>query len=77
MLTCIACSKQVSGRSLHEQEEGEGEAVATPSTKHAIKALTAQVMEQLCLVAEKMKNSEEKKKQRKKKKNVQKQKKLN
>lgn len=45
MLTCIACSKQVSGRSLHEQEEGEGEAVATPSTKHAIKALTAQVME--------------------------------
>ncbi|KAL6335195.1 hypothetical protein AAG906_029423 [Vitis piasezkii] len=43
MLTCIACSKQVNGRSLHEQEEGEGEAVATPSTKHAIKALTAQI----------------------------------
>ena len=41
MLTCIACSKQLNNGSLHQQEEEE--AVQTPSTKHAIKALTAQV----------------------------------
>lgn len=52
MLTCIACSKQVNGRSLHEQEEAE--AVASPSGKNSIKALTAQVMEQSCLVAQKL-----------------------
>ena len=36
-------SKQANGRSLHEQEEGDGEVIAIPSTKHAIKALTAQI----------------------------------
>jgi len=41
MLTCIACSKQLNNGSLHQQEEDE--AVQTPSTKQAIKALTAQV----------------------------------
>ncbi|KAK9281218.1 hypothetical protein L1049_004113 [Liquidambar formosana] len=41
MLTCIACSKQLNGRSLHEQEEED--TVGTPSTKQAIKALTAQI----------------------------------
>lgn len=41
MLTCIACSKQLNGRSLHEQVEDD--AIATPKTKQAIKALTAQI----------------------------------
>ncbi|XP_028752114.1 protein Brevis radix-like 2 [Neltuma alba] len=43
MLTCIACSKQLNDkRSLPQQDEHE-EAVDTPSTKQAIKALTAQI----------------------------------
>ncbi|CAL0308703.1 unnamed protein product [Lupinus luteus] len=42
MLNCIACSKQLnSNGSLHQQEDEE--AVHTPSTKHAIKALTSQI----------------------------------
>lgn len=41
MLTCIACSKQLNNGSLHQKDEEE--AVQTPSTKQAIKALTAQV----------------------------------
>ncbi|KAG5021555.1 hypothetical protein JHK85_017897 [Glycine max] len=41
MLTCIACTKQLNNGSLR-QEEGE-EAVHTPSTKQAIKALTSQI----------------------------------
>ena len=42
MLTCIACSKQIGGgSSLHDPEDEESN--ATPSTKQAIKALTAQV----------------------------------
>lgn len=40
MLTCIACSKQLNDGSLKQQDE---EAVQTPSTKQAIKALTAQI----------------------------------
>ena len=56
MLTCIACSKQqfaAGGPPLHEPPEdedagdgggvGAGAGAATPSTRHAIKALTAQV----------------------------------
>ncbi|CAN6217844.1 unnamed protein product [Urochloa humidicola] len=55
MLTCIACSKQqfaAGGAPLHEPPEDEDVAVdagaigggaATPSTRHAIKALTAQI----------------------------------
>lgn len=48
MLTCIACSKQPQplngggSRSLPQQED-DADAVGTPSTKHAIRALTAQV----------------------------------
>ncbi|KAJ8646931.1 hypothetical protein MRB53_008679 [Persea americana] len=42
MLTCIACSKQIGGgSSLHDPEDEESN--ATPSTKQAIKALTAQI----------------------------------
>lgn len=41
MLTCIACSKQLNGRSLHEQEEDD--TAGTPRTKQAIKALTTQI----------------------------------
>ncbi|XP_052109646.1 protein Brevis radix-like 2 [Arachis duranensis] len=41
MLTCIACSKQLNNGSLHQPEDEE--AVHTPSTKQAIKALTAQI----------------------------------
>ncbi|KAI4329140.1 hypothetical protein L6164_021436 [Bauhinia variegata] len=41
MLTCIACSKQHNDGSFNQPEEGE--AVETPSTKQAIKALTAQI----------------------------------
>lgn len=40
MLTCIACTKQLGAGSLREQEEDMSK---TPRTKHAIKALTAQV----------------------------------
>ena len=52
MLTCIACSKQqfaaAGGPPLHEPPEDDdvvdgGGGAATPSTRHAIKALTAQV----------------------------------
>jgi hypothetical protein len=52
MLTCIACSKQQfaagGGPPLHEPPEDDdvvdgGGGAATPSTRHAIKALTAQV----------------------------------
>ncbi|KAF7843574.1 protein Brevis radix-like 2 [Senna tora] len=43
MLTCIACSKQLNNKgSLPQQDEHE-EVVGTPSTKQAIKALTAQI----------------------------------
>ncbi|KAM0952868.1 putative brevis radix (BRX) domain, transcription factor BREVIS RADIX domain-containing protein [Dioscorea sansibarensis] len=42
MLTCIACSKQLGG-SLHEQPDNDG--AGTPSTRQAIKALTAQIKE--------------------------------
>lgn len=41
MLTCIACSKQINGGSLNEQEDGD--TAATPRTKHAIKTLTSQI----------------------------------
>lgn len=41
MLTCIACTKQLNGGSLHEQEEGDS--VSTPRTKQAVKTLTSQV----------------------------------
>ncbi|XP_027336718.1 protein Brevis radix-like 2 isoform X2 [Abrus precatorius] len=41
MLTCIACTKQLNNGSLRQEEEEE--AVHTPSTKQAIKALTAQI----------------------------------
>lgn len=41
MLTCIACSKQLNGGSLPEQEEDD--TAATPRTKPAIKALTSQI----------------------------------
>ncbi|KAI4355494.1 hypothetical protein L6164_004260 [Bauhinia variegata] len=41
MLTCIACSKQLNNGSLHQQDEGE--ALETPRTKQAFKALTAQI----------------------------------
>ncbi|OEL24258.1 Protein Brevis radix-like 1 [Dichanthelium oligosanthes] len=57
MLTCIACSKQLPGgapppREPPEDEEedednafagGRGESAATPSTRHAVKSLTAQI----------------------------------
>ncbi|KAJ1698694.1 hypothetical protein LUZ63_007206 [Rhynchospora breviuscula] len=49
MLTCIACSKQIGGGSLHEPPEeddfapGSGGGATTPSTKHAVKTLTAQL----------------------------------
>ncbi|CAH9088617.1 unnamed protein product [Cuscuta europaea] len=41
MLTCIACSKQLNTGSLHEPDEDD--AVTTPSTRQAIKTLTAQI----------------------------------
>ncbi|KAK2406510.1 Protein Brevis radix-like 2 [Trifolium repens] len=41
MLTCIACSKHLNNGSLPQQEEDE--AVQTPSTKQAIKTITAQI----------------------------------
>ncbi|KVH92956.1 Brevis radix-like domain-containing protein [Cynara cardunculus var. scolymus] len=41
MLTCIACSKQLNGGSLREQEEDD--TAATPRTKQAIKVLTSQI----------------------------------
>ncbi|GAB2269149.1 Protein Brevis radix-like 2 [Dionaea muscipula] len=46
MLTCIPCSKQVSNGSLEQKQQGDDEdAVATPSTKQAIKNLTSQIKE--------------------------------
>jgi hypothetical protein len=45
MLTCIACSKQqfaAGGPPPEDDDSGVG-AAATPATRHAIKALTAQV----------------------------------
>jgi hypothetical protein len=45
MLTCIACSKQqfaAGGPPPEDDDAGVGVA-ATPATRHAIKALTAQV----------------------------------
>ncbi|CAK9179907.1 unnamed protein product [Ilex paraguariensis] len=41
MLTCIACSKQLGGGSLREQEDDD--TAATPNTTHAIKTLTSQI----------------------------------
>ncbi|XP_065869375.1 protein Brevis radix-like 2 [Euphorbia lathyris] len=43
MLTCIACSKQLNNGSLHQREKEEDDAMETPRTKHAIKAITAQI----------------------------------
>ncbi|XP_050285400.1 protein Brevis radix-like 2 [Quercus robur] len=42
MLTCIACSKQLNGNGSLQQND-EDNAVGTPSTKQAVKALTAQI----------------------------------
>ncbi|OAY73081.1 Protein Brevis radix-like 1 [Ananas comosus] len=42
MLTCIACSKQLGGGSLRDDPPEDDDA-ATPSTRQAIKALTAQI----------------------------------
>lgn len=45
MLTCIACSKQLNTNgSLRQTPPEDDETAATPSTKQAIKALTAQVL---------------------------------
>lgn len=41
MLTCIACSKQLGGGSL--QEDDDEDTTATPRTKQAIKAITSQI----------------------------------
>ncbi|KAI3773310.1 hypothetical protein L1987_47835 [Smallanthus sonchifolius] len=41
MLTCIACSKQLNGGSLHEEDDGD--TAATPRTKQAVKSLTSQI----------------------------------
>ena len=43
MLTCIACSKQLNGNGSLQQND-EDNAAGTPSTKQAVKALTAQVL---------------------------------
>jgi hypothetical protein len=43
MLTCIPCSKQLNNGSLQHPEADDG-VVATPRTKQALKALTAQVI---------------------------------
>lgn len=43
MLTCIACSKQLNTTGSLREPPEDGENAATPSTKQAIKALTAQV----------------------------------
>ena len=54
MLTCIACSKQLNNGSLHQRErqEDDDDAMETPRTKQAIKAITAQVFTYLsvCLL---------------------------
>ncbi|KAJ8557751.1 hypothetical protein K7X08_004517 [Anisodus acutangulus] len=54
MLTCIACSKQLNTGSLHEPEEDD--TAATPSTKQAIKALTAQIKDMTVKASEAYKN---------------------
>ncbi|XP_076891100.1 protein Brevis radix-like 3 [Bidens hawaiensis] len=41
MLTCIVCSKQPIGGSLHEEDDGD--MAATPRTKQAVKSLTSQI----------------------------------
>ncbi|KAI7751666.1 hypothetical protein M8C21_010553, partial [Ambrosia artemisiifolia] len=41
MLTCIACTKQLNGRSLHEEDDGD--TATTPRTKQAVKSLTSQI----------------------------------
>ncbi|KAK1436900.1 hypothetical protein QVD17_02684 [Tagetes erecta] len=41
MLTCIACSKQLNGGSIHDDEDGDN--AVTPGTKHAVKSLTSQI----------------------------------
>ncbi len=43
MITCIACSRQLNDGSLHQREREEDDAMETPRTKQAIKAITAQV----------------------------------
>jgi hypothetical protein len=43
MLTCIACSKQLNSNGSLQQNDEE-DAVGTPRTKQAVKALTAQVV---------------------------------
>ncbi|KAJ6828643.1 putative protein Brevis radix-like 1 [Iris pallida] len=46
MLTCIACSKQLgsgAAASLPEADDDDAAASGTPSTRHAIKALTSQI----------------------------------
>lgn len=44
MLTCIACSKQkLNTGSLPERQDDEDDSAPTPSTKHAVKAITSQV----------------------------------
>ncbi|GMH03791.1 hypothetical protein Nepgr_005630 [Nepenthes gracilis] len=43
MLPCLACSKQLNGESLQQQQQVEDDAIATPRTKHAIKNLTTQI----------------------------------
>lgn len=44
MLTCIPCSKQLNNGSLQHPEDDNDGVVATPRTKQALKALTAQVI---------------------------------
>ncbi|XAR49902.1 hypothetical protein NMG60_11004082 [Bertholletia excelsa] len=55
MLTCIACSKQLGGGSLPQQEEDDG-VVATPSTKQAIKSLSTQIKDMALKASEAYKN---------------------
>lgn len=43
MLTCIGCSKQLGGGSLHELEDNDNAVAGTPSTRQTMKALTSQV----------------------------------
>ncbi|WCJ39460.1 BREVIS RADIX-like 3 [Euphorbia peplus] len=43
MLTCIDCSKQLNNGSLHQRNREEDDAIETPRTRHAIKAITAQI----------------------------------
>ncbi|XP_074288611.1 protein Brevis radix-like 2 isoform X2 [Silene latifolia] len=43
MLTCIACTKQINGGSLPQQQEEDDDAVATPNKRQPIKTLTNQI----------------------------------